>query len=220
MEDLWDDADEVLGPLIDRGESITFSTEPHQWLADTRSTPLPDAEPGVQLALSMAFTNEKALNLRAIVTAYQDGPEYGRLVVLTVPKGHFVPGPEQADAAIDQDPALSQYFSWWNRLGNDVIRGHTSTILVGNEVLYIEPIFTRSQQNPSPQIKSVAAVVRGSARVGATLAEALQTAPTSAPLLDLAVQREPVPAIPADGRALDGANGTSGGRSAGPSGPP
>ncbi|MCI0433944.1 MAG: UPF0182 family protein [Gemmatimonadetes bacterium] len=177
MEDAWDDADEVLGPIIDRGASITFSTEPQNWIAETRGDPLPPARTTSQFALSMAFTNEKALNLRAIVTAYQDGEDYGRLLVLTVPKARFVTGPEQADAIIDQDPFISQHLTWWNRLGNDVIRGHTTTLLVGSEVLYVEPVFTRSQQNPTTQMKRVIVVFRGRATMAATLDEALRALP-------------------------------------------
>ncbi len=29
MEDCWDDADEVLGPILDQGRAITFSMEPY-----------------------------------------------------------------------------------------------------------------------------------------------------------------------------------------------
>jgi len=177
MEDAWDDADEVLGPLIDRGRAITFSTEPYHWMAETGTGSLPAAERRTQFALSMAFTNEKALNLRAIATVYQDGSDYGRIVVLTVPKAHYILGAEQADAAIDQDPIISQNITWWNRLGNDVIRGHTTTLLVGNDVIYLEPLFTRSQQNPVTQLKRVVVVFRGVPRMGATLEEAFRALP-------------------------------------------
>ena len=125
MEDAWDDGDEVLGAIIDKGKAITFSIEPYHWIAETGGA-LPESERGQQFMLSMLFTPESALNLRAMAYVYQDGADYGRLGVLQIPKGHYHPGPEQIDSAIDQDPVISQQITWWNRLGSDVIRGHTT----------------------------------------------------------------------------------------------
>ncbi len=192
MEDMWDDGDEVLGPVLDTGEAITFSIEPYVWMAETGGV-LPSSKHRVQYALSMVFTPEKALNLRAIPTAYQDPPDYGRLTVLQIPKGHYVLGPEQADAAIDQAPEISQNFSWWNRRGTEVIRGHTVPLIVGKELLYVEPVFLRSQQNPVPQLKQVVVVFRGRATMAPTLPEALEKAVSDARLRQLGV---PSPAAP------------------------
>ncbi len=176
MEDMWDDADEVLGPMLDGGKAITFSIEPFHWIAGTGSS-LPRAEgPQAQFAMSAVFTPEGALNLRAIPTVYMDGEDYGRIVVLQVPKGHYSYGPEQADAAIDQNPEISRMFAWWNRQGMDVIRGHTTTLIIDGEVLFVEPIFLRSMQNPVTQLKQVCVVFRGKAAMAPTLEEALRAA--------------------------------------------
>ena len=176
MEDMWDDSDEVLGPMLDEGKAITFSIEPYHWVARTGS-PLPRASGRrAQFALSMVFTPENALNLRAIPVMYMDGEDYGRTVVLQVPKGHFAYGPEQADAAIDQTPEISRQFDWWNRQGMDVIRGHTTTLVIDHEVLFVEPIFLRSKQNPLTQLKQVCVVFRGKAAMAPTLDEALRAA--------------------------------------------
>jgi hypothetical protein len=175
MEDMWDDADEVLGPLLDQGKAITFSMEPNHVVLETGG-PLPASAQGHQFAMTMAFTPEGTRNLRAIPIVYQDGEDYGRLIVLQVPKGHYVLSPEQADSLIDQDPAISQQISWWNRRGTEVIRGHTSLLLVGNELLYVEPIFIRSQQNSMTQLKRVVVVFREQAYMAETLEEALRQA--------------------------------------------
>ncbi len=175
MEDAWDDGDEVLGPIIDKGKAITFSIEPYHWIAETGGV-LPESDRPQQFMLSMLFTPESSLNLRAIAYVYQDGADYGRLGVLQIPKGRYQIGPEQIDAAIDQDPEISQQITLWNRLGSDVIRGHTTAILVGNEVVYLEPLFIRSQQNPASQLKRVIAVIRGQPAMGETLEEAVRRA--------------------------------------------
>jgi uncharacterized membrane protein (UPF0182 family) len=176
MEDMWDDADEVLGPILDTGKAITFSMEPYPLMLETGNGVLPRANPPVQYSQAMVFTPEKALNLRGIPIVYQDPPDYGKLVVLQVPKGQYVIGPEQADSTIDQDPFISQNFSWWNRRGMEVIRGHTSLLMVGKEVLYVEPIFLRSQQNHLPQLKKVIVVFRGRPFMQNTLPEAVRAA--------------------------------------------
>jgi uncharacterized membrane protein (UPF0182 family) len=176
MEDMWDDADEVLGPVLDEGHAIRFSIEPFYLMVDTGDDLYPTSKHRTQFALTMLFTPEKALNLRAIPMIYQDGEDYGRMVCFQVPKGHYYIGPEQADATIDQEPAIAQQVSWWNRRGLEVIRGHTTGLLVDGEVIYIEPIFLRSQQNPVTQLKRVCVVFRGKARMAPTLEEALRAA--------------------------------------------
>ena len=184
MEDQWDDGDEVLGPILDRGKAITFSVEPYHWIAETGDV-MPASSQGTQFTLAMVFSPEKALNLRAIPFVYQDGPDYGRKGVLQIPKGHFFPGSEQADAAIDQDPTISQQFTLWNRLGSEVIRGHTTALVIGRELIYVEPLFIRSQQNPATQMKRVIVVYRGRAWMAETLPEAVLKAvsdPTAGPL--------------------------------------
>ncbi|MCL4858267.1 MAG: UPF0182 family protein, partial [Caldilineaceae bacterium] len=175
MEDMWDDADEVLGPLLDQGKAITFSMEPNHVLLETGGL-LPESAAGHQFAMTMAFTPEGARNLRAVPIAYQDGDDYGRLLVLQVPKGHFVLSPEQADALIDQDPDISEKISWWNRPGTEVIRGHTSMLIIDNELMYIEPLFIRSKQNSLTQLKRVVVVFREQAYMAETLERAIRLA--------------------------------------------
>ncbi len=178
MEDMWDDCDEVLGPIIDKGKSITFSLEPYSCILRTGGV-LPKAKEESQYVMTMAFTPEKAMNLRSIPIVYQDGEDYGRLFCLQIPKGVYIISPEQADAMIDQDPEISQSFSLWNRRGAQVIRGHTTLLVVGNEVLYVEPVFIRSEQSSATQMKKVIIVFRGKPYMGDTLKDALAKAVTN-----------------------------------------
>lgn len=175
MEDMWDDADEVLGPVMDSGKAITFSIEPYNMLIETGGI-LPESSEKHQFVMTMPYTPEGARNLRAMPMVYQDGEDYGRLFVLMIPKGLFITGPEQADSAIDQDPDISEKISWWNRLGTEVIRGHTSLLLIENELVYVEPLFIRSEQNALTQLKRVLVVVRGKAYMHETLEGALTLA--------------------------------------------
>lgn len=171
-EDLLDDSDEVVGPMRGQSGAITFSQGLYSWMAKPGGA-LPESSEEVQFVLSFTFTPQDPLNLRAIAMAYQYGVDYGKLAVLKIPKGVFVPGPEQADSIIDQDAYISQQIGFWNRPGVEVIRGSTALVVVENEVLYIEPIFIRSRQNPVPQLHRVVVVLRGQAHMGRTLQEAL-----------------------------------------------
>lgn len=175
-EDLWDDADEVLGPMLDEGRAITFSIEPYYWIAETGTGVMPAAKNKAQFVQSQVFTPEAARILRAIPTVYQDGEDYGRLVVLQVPKGYYFQGPEQAESIIDQDPIICEYMTLWNRMGNEVIRGHMTSLVIGNEVIYVEPIFIRSKQNSVPQLQRVVVVFRERVAMGESVEEALRKA--------------------------------------------
>jgi uncharacterized membrane protein (UPF0182 family) len=136
---------------------------------------LPESEGATQYSQLLVFTPEKALNLRGIPIVYQDWPNYGKLAVLEVPKGTYVMGPEQADSLIDQDPLISSQFALWNRRGLDVIRGHTITIPLAEEVIYAEPIFLRSRQNRVTQLQKVAVVFRDRVAMGDSFEEALRS---------------------------------------------
>jgi uncharacterized membrane protein (UPF0182 family) len=176
QEDVFDDADEVLGPVLGEGRQITFSKEPYFWIAKPGDSGLPPSSEPTQFAQSMVFTPENALNLRAIATVYQDGKDYGKISVLEVPKGKYFLGPEQADSVIDQDPFISQQAGLWTRRGLELIRGHTTPLLVDGEVIYVEPFFIRSKQNPLPRLKRVVVVFRGQAYMAETLRTALRAA--------------------------------------------
>jgi hypothetical protein len=174
-EDLLDDADEVVGPIRGQSNAITFTQALFSWMA-TPGGAMPDSVEDVQFVLTKTYTPQDPLNLRAIAMAYQFGRDYGRLAVLKLPKGMFFLGPEQADALIDQDSHIAQQIGLWNRMGVEVIRGRTVNLIVDNELIYVEPIFIRSRQNPVPQLQRVIVVVRGKAYMGRTIEEALTLA--------------------------------------------
>jgi uncharacterized membrane protein (UPF0182 family)/uncharacterized membrane protein YbhN (UPF0104 family) len=172
QEDLFDDADEVLGPMLEPGKGITFSMEPFGAVVETGAT-YPASDREHQFAWTQVFTPEGARNLRAMVSVYQQGDDYGRTTMLQLPKGSFVTSPEQAESLIDQDADIAQQFGFWNSTGVEVIRGYITPVVVDNELIYVEPVFIRSAQNPYPQLSRVVAVVRGHAAMAESLEEAL-----------------------------------------------
>lgn len=183
VEDIWDDADEVLGSLgrglSDFGttDQMTFSYEGDQLLLDPADLPAGTGvgTPGKpEFALLMPFTPEGGRNLRSLVLAFQDPGTYGTLVNLRVPQGSFFYGPEQADTNIDTDSQVNQQITMWVRHGSEVIRGHTLVLPVKGDLLYVEPLLISSLQNPIPEIKLFSVCYRGRVTMGTTLADAIR----------------------------------------------
>jgi len=184
VEDLWDDADEVLGSLgaglteFGTGDQMTFSYEGYNILLDPADLPTGAGigEPGeLQFTMIMPYTPEGARNLRSLVMALQDPGHYGELLNLRVPQGVFIPGPEQADTSIDNDAQVNQQITLWVRHGSEVIRGHTILLPVAGDLVYVEPLWIVSLQNRLPQIKLFSVVYRGRTTMGITLEEAFRT---------------------------------------------
>jgi hypothetical protein len=183
VEDLWDDADEVLGS-IGRGltefgttDQMTFSYEGYHLLLDPADIPGGgDGGPGTepQFVMLMPFTPDGARNLRSLIVVFQDPGRYGELLNLRIPQGAYFPGPEQADALIDDDSQVNQQITLWVRHGSEVLRGHTLLLPVRGDILYVEPLWISSLQNELPQIKLLSVVYRGRTTMGTTLREAIE----------------------------------------------
>lgn len=170
VEDLWDDADEVIGSL-GRGleeygtkDEMTFSYEGFHALVDPADLPAGAdvGNPGdLQYAMLMPFTPEGQRNMRSLIMALQDPGAYGALVDFRVPQGVFLPGPEQADTIIDTDAQVNQQIALWVRHASEVIRGHTIVVPVKGDLVYIEPLWISSIQNHLPEIKLFSVVYKG-----------------------------------------------------------
>ena len=86
-------------------------------------------------------------NLSAWLAARSDGKNYGQLVLLRFPSETTIYGPEQIQALINQDPQISQQFSLWDRAGSEVIQGNLLVLPVGRSLIYVEPVYPKSQNN-------------------------------------------------------------------------
>lgn len=182
VEDLWDDADEVLGS-IGRGltgfgteDQLTFSYEGYNILLDPADLPegIDAGNPGeLKYAMLIPFTPEGARNLRSLVIAFQDPKDYGRLINLRLPQGVFVPGPEQNDAYVCNDRPVHQQVTMWIRHSSEVIRGNTFLLPIGGDLLYLETIWANSLQNELPQLKIFAVRYHDLITSGSTLEDAI-----------------------------------------------
>src|ERR1043166_6547578 len=94
-------------------------------------------------------------NMVAWLAARCDPPEYGALVEYEFPKERLIYGPQQIEARIDQDTTISQQLSLWNQMGSKVIRGNLLVIPAEDALVYVEPLYLRSEQGQIPELKRV-----------------------------------------------------------------
>ena len=97
-------------------------------------------------------------NMVAWMAVRSDEPNYGEIMVYTLPKG--VPGPAQIESRIDTDTQISGQLSLWNQEGSQVIRGNLLTIPVGNALFYVEPLYLQDERIKMPLLKQVIVATR------------------------------------------------------------
>jgi uncharacterized membrane protein (UPF0182 family) len=96
-------------------------------------------------------------NMIAWMAARCDGNDYGHLFEFSFSKDKLFYGPYQIQARINQNPEISQQYSLWNQMGSKVILGNLLVIPVEDSLLYVEPLYLRSQNGQLPELKRVLA---------------------------------------------------------------
>ncbi|MGA7875953.1 MAG: UPF0182 family protein [Desulfoferrobacter sp.] len=95
-------------------------------------------------------------NLRSLVVAGCDGPNYGKIVVFSFPRGTLVFGPQQVDSFIHQDTRIAQNFTLWNQAGARVNRGKMIIQPIGEAIVYVQPVYMQATENARiPQLKRI-----------------------------------------------------------------
>jgi uncharacterized membrane protein (UPF0182 family) len=112
-------------------------------------------------------------NLAAWIVAESDAPHYGRLIVFRFPKQKVVFGPRQVVSRINQDQTISPQITLWNQQGSEVIQGTLLVIPIEESLIYIRPLYLRSQGGRIPELKRVIVAYRDSIVMEPTLDEAL-----------------------------------------------
>jgi len=93
-------------------------------------------------------------NLRALCVVGCDGANYGRIVVFRFPKGVLVHGPQQVEAFINQDTAISEMFTLWSQMGSLVDRGKMILLPIGESIIYVQPVYLKATVGVTiPQLK-------------------------------------------------------------------
>ncbi|SHF79023.1 hypothetical protein SAMN02746089_02559 [Caldanaerobius fijiensis DSM 17918] len=109
-----------------------------------------------EYVLTIPFTPSQKDNLVAYMVARMDGSNYGKLETYVMPKGMTIYGPMQIEAKIDNNPDISKELSLWDQKGSQVLRGNTLAIPIRNSILYVEPLYIKSDARESiPEVKRV-----------------------------------------------------------------
>jgi uncharacterized membrane protein (UPF0182 family) len=160
----------------------TFYNKEDQWsvpaVGEVRMEPyytvmrLPE-ESEAEFILMLPFTPRLKDNLAAWMVARNDGDLLSQLVVYAFPKQRLIYGPKQMVGRINQDPLVSQQITLWDRAGSNVIRGTLLVIPIEQSLLYIQPLYLRSEDGRIPELKRVIVGYGNDIAMGVDLEDAL-----------------------------------------------
>jgi uncharacterized protein len=119
------------------------------------------------------FTPSGKDNLAAWVAARMDGPHYGQLVAYRFPKQSLVYGPKQIVNRINQETSISQQITLWDQKGSSVIRGELLVIPIEESLIYVQPLYLRSEGGTIPELKRVVVAHENRVAMGETLEDGL-----------------------------------------------
>lgn len=143
-EDYWDIANEK---YMDNGEEPVGSSYV--------MFKLPEEE-DVEFLLTTQYTPQNKDNMIALLAARNDGENYGELILYEFPKTKTIPGPNMIETKIDQDTVISSQITLWSQVGSTVLRGNTLVIPIEDSLLYVEPIYLKSDTESNfPEMKMV-----------------------------------------------------------------
>ena len=159
-EDAWDIADEIYG------------TEQKKMTSNYYIVKLP-GEQSAEFINSIPFTPQQKQNMTGLMVARNDGDNYGKLVLYTMPKSKTVYGPMQIEAQINQNTEISKDFSLWSSQGTTYKRGNLFVIPIESSLLYVEPIYLEAANSAIPEVKRVIVAYNDKIAYEPTLGQAL-----------------------------------------------
>ncbi|MFS8778882.1 UPF0182 family protein [Synechococcus sp. W70.1] len=127
-----------------------------------------------EFVLLSPFTPLNKQNMVAWMAARCDGENYGKLLVYEFSKQRLIYGPEQVEARVNQDPAISEQIALWNEHGSRVSLGTLLVIPIETSLLYVQPLYLEAEQGRLPQLTRVIAAYEDRVVMEPTLAQALE----------------------------------------------
>ncbi len=127
-----------------------------------------------EFILMLPLTPSGKDNMIAWMCARCDAPNYGDLIVYTLPKDKLIYGPMQIEARVNQKPDISAELTLWSQKGSQVIKGNQLVIPIKNSFIYVEPVYLQSEQGQIPELKRVIVAFEEKIEMRETLDEALQ----------------------------------------------
>lgn len=128
-----------------------------------------------EFILMLPLTPKRKDNLSAWMVARSDGSHLGELVVYRFPKDRLVFGPQQIINRINQDPEISEQISLWDQRGSDAIFGTLLVIPLNESLLYVRPLYLRSEGGKIAELKRVIVAYEKRIAMEPSLQQALGT---------------------------------------------
>jgi uncharacterized protein len=122
----------------------------------------------------LPFTPKRKNNLSAWMVARTDGDRRGELVVYRFPRDRLVFGPRQVMNRISQEADISRQISLWDQRGSQAILGTLLVIPIERSLIYVCPLYLRSQGGTIPELKRVIVAHGNRIAMEPTLDEALE----------------------------------------------
>jgi uncharacterized membrane protein (UPF0182 family) len=108
--------------------------------------------PGAKAAAFSLTTSFVPRGGRQNLTAFavvnsQNGPDYGKITVLQLPRSTNISGPSQVASNFEAKPQVAQALSLLRQGGSDVVLGNLLTLPVGGGLLYVQPVYVKATAN-------------------------------------------------------------------------
>ncbi|HSL68606.1 MAG TPA: UPF0182 family protein [Longimicrobiales bacterium] len=116
-------------------------------------------EPGAvpEFVLTAPFIARERQVLTAFLAVRNDPPNYGRMVLLEMPRDEQIAGPTQVEALIEQDPIISPQLTLWRTAGSEVDVGQVRILPIDSTLLYVIPYFVAAQGVRIPELHRIVA---------------------------------------------------------------
>lgn len=111
------------------------------------STYIPKSASGS--STSSVLTGYLAADSDAGSTAGKVAPGYGKLTLLALPKQDTVPGPGQVQSNFSTDTLVANQLALLQRGDTEVEKGNLLTVPVGGGLLYVQPVYVKSNAETS-----------------------------------------------------------------------
>ena len=109
-----------------------------------------------RFSLTTTFAPIARQTLAAFMSASSaPGVDYGRIQILQLPSNTTIPGPQQVQNNFESDPIVSSQLSLLRQGGSDVTLGNLLSLPFNNGLLYVEPVYVRSNSDGYPLLRKV-----------------------------------------------------------------
>lgn len=108
-------------------------------------------------------SQDQQQNLTGLLTASDNADGQGSLQSFTTPPNQNVAGPALAGSQIKNNTTVSSEITLLNTQGSTVQLGNLVPILLGNTLMYVEPLYVESSENSVPALRDVIVIYKGAA---------------------------------------------------------